>query len=140
MGHSIGLNIAFSTKSGTNNLHGSGTEQYELDYKVLPNHNQTSKFDLTVDLAETSEGLIMDFEYRTSLFTAGKIAGWTELFQKLIQEINRDPVRSVSDFLVFLKREEIRCQAVMAEEFSRQEQARFTSRKRKTVELQGVNS
>jgi hypothetical protein len=28
VGHSIGLNIAFSTKSGTNNLHGSGTEQY----------------------------------------------------------------------------------------------------------------
>ena len=27
-GHSIGLNIAFSTKSGTNSLHGSGTEQY----------------------------------------------------------------------------------------------------------------
>jgi hypothetical protein len=28
VGHSIGLNIAFSTKSGTNTLHGSGTEQY----------------------------------------------------------------------------------------------------------------
>ena len=28
VGHSIGLNIAFSTKSGTNNLHGSATEQY----------------------------------------------------------------------------------------------------------------
>src|SRR5215471_1875303 len=28
VGHSIGLNIAFSTKSGTNALHGSGTEQY----------------------------------------------------------------------------------------------------------------
>jgi hypothetical protein len=28
LGHSIGLNIAFSTKSGTNSLHGSGTEQY----------------------------------------------------------------------------------------------------------------
>ncbi|HYW48621.1 MAG TPA: carboxypeptidase-like regulatory domain-containing protein [Bryobacteraceae bacterium] len=28
VGHSIGLNIAFSTKSGTNSLHGSGTEQY----------------------------------------------------------------------------------------------------------------
>ena len=27
-GHAIGLNIAFSTESGTNNLHGSGTEQY----------------------------------------------------------------------------------------------------------------
>jgi hypothetical protein len=27
-GHAIGLNIAFSTKSGTNSLHGSGTEQY----------------------------------------------------------------------------------------------------------------
>jgi hypothetical protein len=28
VGHSIGLNIAFQTKSGTNRLHGSGTEQY----------------------------------------------------------------------------------------------------------------
>src|SRR3954451_6066332 len=28
VGHSIGLNIAFSTKSGTNTLHGSATEQY----------------------------------------------------------------------------------------------------------------
>jgi hypothetical protein len=27
-GHAIGLNVAFSTKSGTNSLHGSGTEQY----------------------------------------------------------------------------------------------------------------
>ena len=27
-GHSIGLNIAFSTKSGTNSMHGSATEQY----------------------------------------------------------------------------------------------------------------
>jgi hypothetical protein len=28
VGHSIGLNIAFSTKSGTNSMHGSATEQY----------------------------------------------------------------------------------------------------------------
>ena len=28
VGHSIGLSIAFSTKSGTNSFHGSGTEQY----------------------------------------------------------------------------------------------------------------
>jgi len=28
VGHSIGLNVAFSTKSGTNSLHGSATEQY----------------------------------------------------------------------------------------------------------------
>jgi hypothetical protein len=28
IGHSIGLSIAFQTKSGTNSLHGSGTEQY----------------------------------------------------------------------------------------------------------------
>ncbi len=28
VGHSIGLSIAFQTKSGTNSLHGSGTEQY----------------------------------------------------------------------------------------------------------------
>jgi len=27
-GHAIGLSVAFSTKSGTNELHGSGTEQY----------------------------------------------------------------------------------------------------------------
>ncbi|HEY2016946.1 MAG TPA: carboxypeptidase-like regulatory domain-containing protein, partial [Bryobacteraceae bacterium] len=27
-GHAIGLNVAFATKSGTNSLHGSGTEQY----------------------------------------------------------------------------------------------------------------
>ena len=28
VGHSIGLSVAFSTKSGTNSLHGSATEQY----------------------------------------------------------------------------------------------------------------
>ena len=119
---------------------GSRTGKYELEFRIVPNHNQTSKFDLTVDLAESNEGLTIDFEYRSSLFTPATIVAWMDRFQKLIAEINRDPGKRIADFLALLRQEEILYNTLAAEEFTRQEHARFASSKRKVVEAQGVNS
>jgi amino acid adenylation domain-containing protein/non-ribosomal peptide synthase protein (TIGR01720 family)/FkbM family methyltransferase len=69
--------------------------------KLIPVHidHKTAKFDLTLSLEETEQGLIGFFEYNTDLFDAATITEMVEHFQYLLEQIVADidsPIESYS--------------------------------------------
>ncbi|HWY76205.1 MAG TPA: amino acid adenylation domain-containing protein [Verrucomicrobiae bacterium] len=59
-------------------------------------HNGTAKFDLTLNLSETRDGLDGWIEYATDLFKPESMATLAGHFQRILEEIVRDPAQSVS--------------------------------------------
>ncbi|MFN8008648.1 MAG: amino acid adenylation domain-containing protein [Terriglobia bacterium] len=68
-----------------------------LNFDFLPLHSGTSKFDLTLYMAETEEGLRADWEYNTDLFDAATIARMAGHFQTLLEGIVMQPAARVSE-------------------------------------------
>ncbi|EJL20546.1 amino acid adenylation enzyme/thioester reductase family protein,thioester reductase-like protein [Brevibacillus sp. BC25] len=64
----------------------------------------TSKFDLTVTMLETSDGLIATLEYNKALFDHSTIVRMVDHFHKLLEEIVANPDQSIT--LLPLMREE----------------------------------
>lgn len=59
--------------------------------------NGTAKFDLTLNLEETAEGLLTSFEYNTDLFDADSVARMSGHFRTLLEAIVADPQRKISE-------------------------------------------
>jgi non-ribosomal peptide synthetase component F len=59
--------------------------------------SSTAKFDLSLFMAETAQGLAGAFEYSTDLFDAPTIRGLAELLVALLNEIVADPDRRILD-------------------------------------------
>ena len=68
-----------------------------LTLTPLPVVQRTAKFDLTLTLIETPEGLGGEFEYRSDLFDAATIARLAGHFETLLADIVADPDRRLSD-------------------------------------------
>ncbi|ODG99848.1 non-ribosomal peptide synthetase [Nostoc sp. KVJ20] len=69
----------------------------ELNITPLEIHNGGAKFDLTLDLEETSEGIKGGIEYNTDLFDATTIARMLGHFQTLLEGIVANPEQHISD-------------------------------------------
>ncbi|MEH1952720.1 amino acid adenylation domain-containing protein [Nostoc sp.] len=69
----------------------------ELNITPLEVHNGAAKFDLTLDLEETSEGIKGGIEYNTDLFDATTIARMLGHFQTLLEGIVANPEQHISD-------------------------------------------
>ena len=54
-------------------------------------HNGSAKFDLTLDLRESADGLAGGFEYSTDLFDRSTIARWADHFVRLLEAIVANP-------------------------------------------------
>ena len=67
-----------------------------LTLSSLEVDNETAKFDLTLELGETPEGLSGWFEYSTDLFDAATIARMAGHFQTLLEGIVADPEQRVA--------------------------------------------
>ena len=76
----------------------------------LATETHTAKFDLTLALKETPDGLHGVFEYRTDLFEQKTIIAWSEQFQRLLKQMVLNPDQRIS--LVQLLSEEERTQLV----------------------------
>jgi len=68
-----------------------------LTLSPLAVHTKTTKFDLTVELAETPEGLYGTFEYNTDLFDAATITRMLGHFQTLLEGIVAEPEQRLAD-------------------------------------------
>ncbi|MEA5516070.1 condensation domain-containing protein, partial [Nodularia sp. UHCC 0506] len=64
---------------------------------VETNSNNHAKFDLTLDISETPDGLIAKLEYNTDLFTAQTIQQMTGVMQTLLCKILANPEARLSD-------------------------------------------
>jgi amino acid adenylation domain-containing protein len=63
----------------------------DVALSLLPNDNGTSKFDLTLDLAESAEGIGGYIEYNSDLFDTATITRFIEHFQLLLAAIVEAP-------------------------------------------------
>ncbi|HKR12800.1 MAG TPA: amino acid adenylation domain-containing protein [Pyrinomonadaceae bacterium] len=71
-------------------------ESHELPRETSAG-NGTAKFDLTLFMAEASDGLVGAFEYSTDLFNQDRIAGMSEHLNHLLTEIVEAPERSLDE-------------------------------------------
>jgi amino acid adenylation domain-containing protein len=74
-----------------------GLEFPGLTLNSLEVHSSTAKFDLTLELEETSEGISGWFEYNIDLFDATTIARMANHFQTLLEGIVANPKQHLSD-------------------------------------------
>ena len=72
---------------------------------VLEVDNQTSKFDLTVNLEEKPDGISANFEYSTDLFDAATICRMAGHFQTLLEEIAANPDRCIEELPLLTENE-----------------------------------
>jgi len=69
----------------------------DLDVELTPIDNRTAKFDLTLELFETQDGLQGWLEYNTALFDTVTIKQQIQQFQQILETILAQPDQSVHD-------------------------------------------
>ena len=67
---------------------------------------ETSKFDLTMSVNETDQGLMVMMEYNTDLFNQDTIIRMLGHFQILLENITEDPDSSISTLPILTKGEQ----------------------------------
>jgi amino acid adenylation domain-containing protein len=81
-------------------LHNASLRTVELPGSTLSaveGDSETAHFDLTLEMAETEQGLTATFVYNTDLFDRGTIARMLENFQTLLEAVVDDPAQRLSD-------------------------------------------
>jgi non-ribosomal peptide synthetase component F len=68
-----------------------------LELSVLPQGTGTAKFEITLALTETAQGLACQVEYRRELFDAATIARLAAGYARLLAGVAADPHRRISD-------------------------------------------
>jgi len=76
-----------------------------LRVEQLPRETETSKFDLTLYMSETSEGLSAYYEYNTDLFDHGTIERLAAHFENLLKGIVLNPDCQISELPLLSKAE-----------------------------------
>ncbi|MBD0373583.1 MAG: amino acid adenylation domain-containing protein, partial [Pyrinomonadaceae bacterium] len=80
-------------------------ELSDVSLELLEVDLGTAKFDLTLNLSETSDSLNGYFEYNTDLFEAETISRLSEHFQTLLQSIIADPRTAIDSLSLLTERE-----------------------------------
>src|SRR4028119_1221279 len=75
----------------------SALELPSLTLRSLERESSTAKFDLTMSMEDTEEGLVGSLEYNTDLFDATTISRMREHFQTLLEGIVANPEQCLSD-------------------------------------------
>jgi amino acid adenylation domain-containing protein len=81
----------------------------ELNLTLLPIHNKTAKFDLTLSLEEIAQELVGTWEYNSDLFQPETIERINQHFENLLQAILANPAQSIQNipFLSQTEQEQI---------------------------------
>ncbi|PHE00727.1 non-ribosomal peptide synthetase, partial [Bacillus pseudomycoides] len=79
-----------------------------LDHSLetIPSYMAVAKFDLTVAMEETEEGLQVAFEYNTDLFNALTIQRMSKHFENWLSEVMDSPQKSIGSLKLMSKGEE----------------------------------
>jgi amino acid adenylation domain-containing protein len=78
----------------------------DVEVSTLPVESTTAKFDITLAIEESTEGLRATFEYSTDLFRSETIRRLFRHYRNLLTEIVRDPKQTIEN-LPLLDREEV---------------------------------
>ncbi len=69
----------------------------EVELRSVGATNETAKFDLTLELMESAQGLAGTIEYSTELFAAETIERWSKHFQTLLEAVASEPEQAVAE-------------------------------------------
>jgi amino acid adenylation domain-containing protein len=72
-----------------------------LTIETLPTQNIVAKYDLTLIVIETSNGLQLNFEYNTDLFLASTIEAFSQHFIYLLEQCVEQPLTTVKGLQLF---------------------------------------
>src|SRR5262249_37026457 len=78
----------------------SSLELPELTIKQLERESRTTKFDLTISMMESKQGLIGEIEYNSDLFEAATIARMIEHYQVLLENIVTNPSTPINELAI----------------------------------------
>ncbi|GCF07282.1 non-ribosomal peptide synthase/polyketide synthase [Dictyobacter arantiisoli] len=78
----------------------------DVEMSVVDIETHTAKFDLSLTLAETNQGLSASFEYSTELFKPETIERLSEHFQQLLTAIVDDPQHAIGRYRLLTQREQ----------------------------------
>jgi glutamate-1-semialdehyde aminotransferase/acyl carrier protein len=63
----------------------------ELKLDITPNHNGSSKFDMTLDVTETETGLVLDCRYDINLFSRQQVLTWLQCYEMILKTVAQQP-------------------------------------------------
>ena len=81
-------------------LQNNPTEELELPgltCSVLESENTNAKFDLTLSVSETKQGLVCEWEYNTGLFEQATIERMANHYENLLNSLVANPEQAVSE-------------------------------------------
>jgi glutamate-1-semialdehyde aminotransferase/acyl carrier protein len=70
---------------------GASPNFHGLEVEVAPNHNHSSKFDVTFDVTETPAGLTLDCEYAVALYERETTRLWMEHYETILRAVVARP-------------------------------------------------
>jgi glutamate-1-semialdehyde aminotransferase/acyl carrier protein len=112
---------------------GPSPDFHGLRVEVVPNHNHSSKFDITFDVTETETGLFLDCEYNTDLFDRRTTRLWMEHYETILRTIAERPGIRLDEMRALLRTAEQQRQDVEMQELTEAKAKKLSSIKRQVV-------
>jgi hypothetical protein len=109
----------------------SGQKFFDLEMEVHPNHNSSSKFDLTMDVTEGPEGLTLDCEYNTNLFSDAEAQLWMTQYESVLGSVAKSPEVPIENVRKTLREVEKRNQQDRSRQLQEVQLSKFRSAKRR---------
>jgi amino acid adenylation domain-containing protein len=100
-----GRNPLFQVSFVLQNATRSRLELPDLTLETLDVHSGTAKFDLTLSILETPDGLKASWEYNTDLFERARIERMAEHFEVLLEAIVAEPETRIGELALLTSRE-----------------------------------
>src|SRR5215212_2719077 len=100
-----GRNPLFQVSFVLQNATRSRLELPDLTLETLDVHSGTAKFDLTLSILETPDGLKASWEYNTDLFERARIERMAEHFEVLLEAIVAEPEQRIGELPLLTPRE-----------------------------------
>jgi non-ribosomal peptide synthetase component F len=110
-----------------------GQKFFDLDMEVHPNHNRSSKFDLTMDVTEGPGELVLDCEYNTNLFSEGSARVWMVQYESVLNIVADRPDISIAEVREALREVERQDRDNRARQLQEAQRSKFSSIKRRAV-------
>lgn len=83
-----------------------GSNFLKLETQLIPNHSQTAKFDIDLNINDTGQTLKLEFDYNSDLFNQETVNRWVIYFQNILKSMTTVPQQNVLT-LPFLPKAEI---------------------------------
>lgn len=112
---------------------GDSPNFYGLEVEVVPNHNHSSKFDLTFDVTETETHLTLDCEYAVALFERETTRLWMEHYETILRAVVAQPEITIAELRARLRAATEDKQASQRQELEQVQLKKISTMRRKAV-------